>query len=408
MKLRASYGEVGNDMGATYYAYQDLYTLEKYGAATALYKSQNGNKDLKWETSSSLGFALDTRLFNRANLTVEYFDKRSQNLLADLNQPLSNGSTSTGTVGSKVTSNIGSISNRGIELAFDVDIVRTADWRWNVGANATWIKNKVVKLAEENRKDGIKSTYHNVYEGKSVYEFYLYQYVGVDQMTGNALYEIDLDKYSIGAEVAGKTQMNTDYLTEINGEHYTTYTTYARKDFSGSAIPKMMGSFNTSLTYKNFSLSALFTYSIGGKVYDSSYRDLMSVNANPGAIHSDILDAWDGIPEGMTEKSINRIDPNGVPVVDYGRNTYTGGDLSTRWLKDASYLVVKNITLSYEMPKRMLTKMGLNGMRLNLGAENLATFTKRKGMNPQQSYNGVLLNTYVTPSTFTFGVNVTL
>lgn len=408
LKLRASYGEVGNDMGATFYAYQDLYTIAKYGGATALYKSQNGNKDLKWETSSSFDIALDTRLFNRLNVSVEYFDKRSQNLLTDLTQPLSNGSLDPTKGASTIISNIGSISNKGIEVAFDVDVVKKGDWRWNVGANATWLKNKVEKLAEQNRKDGIQlNSYHKIVEGKSVSEFYLAQYVGVDQMTGNALFEFDEDKFVVN-KAKGDTRQEIDgkYVTNINGTNYTTSATYARKDFSGSAVPKMTGSFNTSLSYKNFSLSALFTYSIGGKVYDNSYQDLMGVSANPTAIHSDILDSWDGIPEGMTENSIYRIDPNGTPVVDFNRNTDTRGNLSTRWLKDASYLVVKNISLSYEMPKETMEKIGVNGMRLSLGVENLATFTKRKGMNPQQTFNGVLYNTYVTPRTFTLGVNV--
>ncbi|WP_353158315.1 TonB-dependent receptor [Myroides odoratus] len=407
LKIRASYGEVGNDMGATFYAYQDLYAIDKNGGATALYKSQNGNKDLKWETSSSFDVALDTRLFNRVNLSLEYFDKRSQNLLTDLNQPLSNGSTTPTEGASKIVSNIGSISNKGIEIAFDVDVIKKGDWRWNIGANATWLKNKVMELAPENRKDGIQTTsFHKAMEGKSVHEFYLYQYVGVDQMTGNALYEINRDKYSVGVKEDGKEIIDSKYVASINGKDYTTYTTYAKKDFSGSAIPKVSGSFNTMLSYKNFSLSALFTYSIGGKVYDNSYQDLMSVTANPGAIHSDILGAWNGAPEGMTEGSANRIDPNGIPVVDFNRDTYTRGDLSTRWLKDASYLVVKNINVSYEMPKETMEKIGVSGMRLTLGVENLATFTKRKGMNPQQTFNGVLYNTYVTPRTFTLGVNV--
>ncbi len=406
LKLRASYGEVGNDMGASFYAYQSLYSIEKNGGASALYKSQNGNDDLKWETSSSINFGVDTRLFNRVNLSVEYFDKRSQNLLVDLNLPLSNGSTDPTVGASKILSNVGSISNRGLEVTVDVDVIKKGGWTWNVGANATWLKNKVVSLAEENRKDGIlTSSYHKVTEGGSIYDFYLYQYVGVDQMTGNSLFEIDTDKYSIdGAN--GKAKVDSNYLVKIGDEYYTTYNTYARKALSGSAIPKMNGSFSTALSYKNFSLSALFTYSIGGKVYDTSYESLMSVNSNPGAIHKDILGAWDGIPEGMTEGSVNRIDANGTPVIDYGRNTYTSASLSTRWLQDASYLVVKNISLAYDMPKETMSKIGLRGMRFTATVENLATFTKMDGMNPQQTYNGVLYNTWLTPRTFTFGVNV--
>jgi hypothetical protein len=113
------------------------------------------------------------------------------------------------------------------------------------------------------------------------------------------------------------------------------------------------------------------------------------------------------VPEGMTEASFNRIDPNGIPVVDFTRNTNTSAGSSTRWLQDASYLVIKNITLSYEMPREMLDKLGVGALRLNLGVENLATFTKLKGMNPQQAFDGRLDHAYVTPRTFTFGMNLT-
>ncbi len=401
LKLRASYGEVGNDMGAGFYAYQSLYTIDKNGGAAALYKSQNGNDDLKWETSSSSNFGIDTRLFNRVNLSVEYFDKRSQNLLMDLNMPLSTGSTDPTEAASQILSNVGSISNRGIEVVVDVDVIKKGGWTWNVGANATWLKNKVVSLAEQNRKDGILNGYHKITEGGSVYDFYLYQFVGVDQMTGNSLFEIDEDRYGInGAEA------DSNYIVNINGNYYTTYTTYAKRDFAGSAIPKMNGSFSTALSYKNFSLSALFTYSIGGKVYDTTYQGLMGVSSNVNAIHKDVLGSWEGIPEGMTENSVDRIDSNGIPVIDYARNNYTSGATSTRWLHDASYLVVKNISLAYDMPKETMSKIGLKGMRFTATVENLATFTKMDGMNPQQTYNGVLYNTWITPRTFTFGVNV--
>lgn len=406
LKLRASYGEVGNDQGAGWYAYQDLYAIAKNGGEAALYKSQNGNKDLKWETSSSFGAAVEARFFNRLNVNVEYFDKQSQNLLFDLNQSLSNGSTSTGVAGSLITSNVGSISNKGIELSVDFDVINNGTWRWNVAANATWMRNKILTLPEENRENGIIEGIYKRMEGKSIYEFYLYQYVGVDQMTGNALYEIDKDKYNVNGSAPGKEAVDSNYLVQIGEDYYTSYTTYAKKDFSGNPFANVMGSFSTGVSYKDFTLSGLFTYSLGGKVYDYSYSGLMDVSSRPGALHEDILGSWDGIPDGMTANSPNRIDPNGIPVMDFNRSTYTSGATSDRWLKDASYLVIKNVTLGYDMPKDLLDKLGVNGMTLNLGVENLATFTKVKGMNPQQSFDGRMYDAFVTPRTYTFGVNV--
>ncbi|WP_430615621.1 SusC/RagA family TonB-linked outer membrane protein [Flavobacterium sp. JP2137] len=407
LKVRASYGEVGNDQGASWYAYQDLYAVAKNGGAAALYKSQNGNEHLKWETSSSFGGAIEARFFDRVNLTAEYFDKRSKNLLFNLSQPLSNGSTDLGSAGSVITSNVGSISNKGIELSIDVDVIRNENFRWNIGANATWLKNKIEKLPEQNRVNGIIDGIFKRDEGKSIYEYYLYQYVGVDQMNGQALYKVDDQRYNVAGSAPNKESVPEGNLVHINGENYTNYITYAKREHSGNPFSDVEGSFNTTLSYKRFTLSALFTYSLGGKVYDYSYSDLMSVTASPSALHKDILNSWSGAPQGMTIDSPNRIDPNGTPIANFATATYTNGATSDRWLKDASYLVIKNVSLSYDMPGDLMKKLGMTGMALNFGVENLATFTKRNGMNPQQTFDGRLLNAYVTPRTYTFGVNLT-
>lgn len=407
LKLRASYGEVGSDMGAGRYAYHALYDISQNANLAALFKSQNAAEDLKWETSSSIGASLEGRLFNRMNFNIEYFDKRSQNLLFDINQPLSSGATETGSAVSTITQNIGTISNNGLELSLDVDIINSDDWYWNVGANATFMKNKIVRLPEENRENGLISGDFKRVEGRSIHDFYMYQFVGVDQMTGDALYEVDSELYNINGSNPDGDAMPEEFLREINGEYYTTNTTYGKRDWSGSAFPDVYGSFTSQLGWKNFTLSGVFTYSLGGKVYDYSYASLMSMSGSPSALHSDILNSWNGAPEGMTNTSADRIDANGTPVVDFTRSTFNNAS-SNRFLQDGSYLVIKNITLSYNLPYDLADKMKLSSMNFTLGVENLATFTKLKGMNPQQSFTGSSQNAYVTPRIFTLGVNVGL
>lgn len=407
LKLRASYGQVGSDMGAGNYAYHALYTIAQNANLAALYKEQNGAEDLMWETSSSIGAALEGRAFDRMNFIIEYFDKRSDNLLFDINLPLSSGSTSTGSATSTITKNIGTISNSGLELTLDVDIIRNQEWRWKVGANATFMKNKIVRLPEENRENGLISGTFKRIEGRSIYDFFTYQFVGVDQMTGNALYEVDSEIYNVNGSNPDADPVPDNFLTLINGEYYTTNTTYGRRDWSGSAIPDVYGSFNTEIGWNNFTLSGLFTYSLGGKTYDSSYSSLMAISGAPSALHVDILQSWDGIPEGMTETSANRIDPKGTPVVDFSRSSYNNAT-SNRFLQDGSYLVIKNINLNYKLSGRIVERMNLKSMNFSAGVENLATFTKLKGMNPQQSFAGSSVNAFVTPRIFTFGVNVGL
>ncbi|UYQ91960.1 SusC/RagA family TonB-linked outer membrane protein [Chitinophaga horti] len=402
-KVRASYGEVGNDLAAGRYAWMDLYTLDQNGNAPALYKIQNPALDLIWETSNSITAAVEGRIFDRANFTVEYFDKRSQNLIYDINLPLSAGATSSTASSSIMTKNIGSISNKGLEVSFDVDVVKTKDWRWNVGANATWMTNKVVKLPEENRENGIVSGNYKLLENHSLYDFWTYQYAGVDQMTGNALYLADDERFD--PTKTGEAWMA--FLVPINGKNYTRNTTYAKRDWSGSAIPNMYGSFTSALTFKGVTLSGLFTYSVGGKTYDDSYLGLMTMSGSVGNLHKDILNAWDGVPEGMTETSANRIDPKGVPVVDFSRSNLNNA-MSTRFLQDGSYFVIKNIALSYALPVSVIKRADLTSVRINAGVENLATFTKLQGMNPQQSWNGRSVSAFVTPRVFSVGVNIGL
>lgn len=398
LKLRASYGEVGNDAGVGYYGYMSLYTIDQNANHAALYKSQNEAKDIKWETTSSFGVALEGTLFDRLNFTFEYFDKRSRDLLFDVNLPLSVGATSSGSAEATISQNLGSVSNRGVEINLDGDIIRNRNWVWNVGMNATFIKNKIVKLPEQHRENGLINGTKKYMEGHSVYDFWMYQYVGVDQMTGNSLYLPDLEAYTL-------EEIPEEYLVQIRDKYYTTYTTYAKRDWSGSAIPKVYGSLSTSLQWKNLTLSGLFTYSLGGKIYDYSYASLMGMTNNPAAAHKDILNSWNGVPEGMTETSPDRIDPNGTPVINYELSSKNNAQ-STRFLTNASYLVIKNITLSYDFPKTLISKINLKSLRLNASIENLATFTHRKGMNPQQNFSGTSSDVLVTPRVFTVGANI--
>ena len=399
-RLRVSYGEVGNDAGVSYYAYQALYYIDKNGGDPALMKQSLAANEIKWETTQTFDIALEGRLFDRLNYSIGYFDKRSKDLLFAVRLPLSAGSYPYNEDDYNMTiyKNIGTISNRGWEIAFDYDIFKGKKFSWNVGIDATFLSNKIIKLPDGNN---ILSGLHNYTEGRSLYDFYTYHFVGVDQMTGNSLYTLDPEKEEAAA-AAGE-------LVEINGVKYTNDTAYGLRDFHDTALPTVYGSFHTNLSWNGLSASFLFTYSLGGKTYDGSYQSLMSTNAmsSGSAIHKDALKAWNGVPEGMTETSANRIDPNGIPAMNYDRSSKNNAT-SDRWLTNASYLVCKNISLSYSLPKSILNawNVGINGITLNAGVENLFTITARKGMNPQYSFLGGSDDTYVTSRVFNFGMTL--
>lgn len=192
LKLRASYGEVGNDQGAGYYAYKNLYGFNQNAGEMAIVANQFAAPDLKWETTQSFDIGIDLRLWNRLDVTIDYFNKRSKDLLYNENLPQSAGPISTDDVNPYITRNFGSVKNYGVEIALNADLIRTKDWRWDFGVNATFLKNKIKELP---RHEGYESGTQRLEEGHSIYEFYLYQYAGVDQLTGYAMYEVDVDAY---------------------------------------------------------------------------------------------------------------------------------------------------------------------------------------------------------------------
>lgn len=423
LKLRLSYGQVGNDnFGSSngLYQWMSLYGPAVNGGEAAYYKVQNENPALKWETNSSLNIGLEARLFNRVNLSFEYYDKRSDDLLFKFIQPLSAGATDSTTGLSTVWRNIGDVSNRGWEFCIDGDIIRNREWEWNVGLNLSKVKNKIGRLPDKDREAGIvNGDYQKIKEGHSIYEFWLYQYVGVDQMTGRSVYLPDFETYYIAGEdgktpvngeenITGKNPIPTSGWVDINGQYYTGDPRYARKGWSGSSLPKISGSLNTSLRWKDLTLSALMIFSCGSKVLDLPYQTLTSVGVH--ALSTDLQKAWNGIPEGMTETSPNRIDPSGIPQVnlDATVNGYSNPKASTRYIVSGDYLSIKNITLSYRLPATWSKRVALGTIRVHAAVENPALFSKRKGLNPVQTFNGIVNNYASIARVFSFGVNINL
>lgn len=415
LKLRANWGIVGNDAGSSYYGYMALYNNTQNANQGAYYLNQNESYNLKWEGSEAFGFAAEGRLFNRWNISLEYFDKRNKDLLFNVNLPLSAGGTSNSDTGklASVLMNMGTISNRGWEINTDVDIYKNKDWKINLAANATYIKNKITKLPDQ-YKDGYIDGTKRLEEGRGRYDFYLYTFEGVDQMTGQSLYKANLTdnciKDASGNVIAGNPEGSdiTENVTTINGKHYVHKTTYAQKEYHGSALPKVYGSFTPSIQYKSLALNAVLTYSLGGKTYDGVYAGLMGAGGTPANRHVDVLNSWDGVPAGMTETSADRIKKDGIPEHNYSTSSDNNAGTSSRWLTSADYLVMKNITLSYQLPKNWVKKFDLQNVGLSLSCENLFTLTARQGMNPQQSFSGTQSNYLVTPRVFSVGVQIKL
>ncbi|MDR2292886.1 MAG: SusC/RagA family TonB-linked outer membrane protein, partial [Prevotellaceae bacterium] len=407
LKLRASYGEVGNDASATRYAYMGLYSLGQNANLGAAYKNQNEANKLKWESTNSVSAALEGRLLGRLNFTLEYYRKLSRDLIFKVYNPLSSGATSSSIAEATQLKNIGDMLNHGFETSVDFDIISKRDLIWNASFSGTFQKNKILTLPEQNRKDGIVSGSQKIMEGHSRYSFWVYQFAGVDQMNGNALYIIDDEKYYVGSTpVDGKSNIPDENVTTINGKDYTDRYTYAKKDWGGTSLPSFFGSIGTSISWKNLSFSVLCTYSLGGKMLDLPYNSLRSVSSSPNAIHKDVLKAWNGIPAGMTETSPDRLDKNGIPAVDWYRQSNYMSSTASNFLHDASYFSFRNISISYNLPKTWLKSLDLSDVTVSLSAENLYTITSLKGLNPQQYLDGITENIMNYNRTINIGINV--
>ena len=390
LKLRASYGETGNDQILDadgyndYYPFQTLYTLGKNnGLEAGAFFTTIANSNLKWETQVSTDIGLEFGLFDRLNGSIEYFRKDSKDLLFDVAQPASAGVTS-------IIQNIGKVSNSGVEIDLSYDVIKGKDWNLTVGANATFIKNKIANLPETMKENGYISGSKKWMEGKSIYEFWLRQWYGVDPATGNGLYYLDPEKDVTNKDVAAT-------IVTIDGQTLTNDYTYAKYDWSGVSIPDVFGGFNFRLGYKDFDLAATFSYQLGGKLIDAAYSSMMSGSEYGYAMSPDLLKAWQK-PGDVTD--VPRIDNNAT------HNSNIGQTYSTRFLTSSDYLNLRSVSLGYNVPKSLLSKIALKNARLNLTCENVFMIKARQGLNPMSNFGGYTYNEYMPARTFTIGLNV--
>lgn len=375
LRLKASYGQVGNNNLSTLYAYQAFYDLGfNNGAEPGLLLSTAATPDLKWESSNTLNTGLTFSLFqNRLFGEVEYFKRGSGQLIYSVPQPLSDPVTS-------IFANIGSMYNSGVDLQLGANIVRTKDFNWAVTTNWSVLKNEITKMPVETPV--ITSGTKRREVGKDFYAYWLRQFEGVDPSDGSSLY--------LPAEGTAAASIRT-----VDGVQYVTNQSLAKFDYSGTAIPDLIGSVSSSFNYKNFGLSFLVNYQVGGKFYDSNYAGLMTPRYG-SALHKDVLSSWT-TPGQVTD----------IPRIDIGNSTNLNAG-STRWLIDASYVSFRNVNFSYNLPKSLLSKINVPSARVFVSGENLGLVSKRTGMNPTESFDGTNDNTYLPSRTLSFGLNLSL
>ena len=376
LKLRGSYGEVGNDDLGDYFLSQPRYGLTSNAGSPAIIWQEIGNADLQWETSSSFDIALEFTLFNNfLDGTVEYYKRNSSELLYDLPIAPSNGLNTFPT-------NIGDMFNSGIELGLTAHLIKKRNFRWDMTLQASTFKNEITDLPDPFINDSKRWE-----KGRSRYDFYLLQTAGVDPANGDQLFkvfEFDEDGNSIPVLDADGVQQTTNDWQETE-----------RAYSNDSTIPDLLGSISNSFNYKGFSLDVLVTYGIGGKFLDNGYSAMLHSGSFGRSYHPDILNAWRQAGD-ITD----------VPRLEAG-NTDLVRSQSTRFLTDASFWALKNVNLGYSFNNVISEKIGVDNLRVSLSGENLFLKSERNGLDPQYNLAGTPSGNDFNPSrTITFGVNV--
>ncbi|UEG52184.1 TonB-dependent receptor [Mucilaginibacter daejeonensis] len=376
LKLRSSYGEVGsNQIG--FYPYQSFYNIgNNNNSEPGMTQSRTvgGGEDVQWEINQTFDVAVEFGLFkNRINGTVEYFRRGSRKLLFNVPLALSTGRTSQ-------PKNIGSLNNSGFEIQLSGDPIRSKNFVWNVAVNWTKFKNRITKLPEG--QDRIISGTKNRQVGHSVYDYWLRDWYGVNPDNGLELYYADPD-----------VTTDASAFTNSNGDRVTSNANAALYRYVGSAIPNFYGSLGNTFTYKNFSLNFLLMYQVGGRAFDSDYQSLMYNGSYGRALHIDALKRWQK-PGDITD----------VPIRNTGTTMYD----SDRWLIDASAVSLRTASLTYTLPRAVSSKAGVSRAQCFFTGENLFILSKRKGLDPTQSFTGVSSYTYAPTRILTLGLNITL
>ncbi|KYH06829.1 MULTISPECIES: SusC/RagA family TonB-linked outer membrane protein [Chryseobacterium] len=379
LKLRASYGEVGNDRTDSYYMYKSTYTLGYNNAQEpGILFGFLADPTITWEANKQTDVGIDFGfLNNRITGSVEYYNRVTEDLIFPVPVPVSSGVPD-----NTISRNVGTMYNRGFEFSINADVIKNQNFTWNINANASTLKNQITELS--NGITEIINGTKKISVGHSVYDYWLRQWYGVDPADGSPLFLV-ADAY------ANTTAAD---IRTVNGQKVTTNFNKAKYDYSGTAIPDLFGSFGTTITYKQWSLSAMFTYQLGGKTYDSNYAALMSSYSQGGALSTDILDRWT-TPGQITD----------IPALN--SSTYTSSNAaSSRWLVSSDFLTFRQATLSYSFTPETLSQLGVSGLRILVSGENLWSKTARKGLEPAQAFNGTASNRYTPARVVTIGFNV--
>lgn len=364
LKFKASYGTQGNDNIGMTKVYEDLYRIDRVNGEASIVKVFRAAPDVTWEKSNNFNAGIESRFFDRLSVNADFFIKETKDMIYYRALAPSQGDPASQLVNDMDMKNIG------VEFEVSADLLKCRNFSWNLTLNGTSYKNKITKLPSNEPAEGYASGNYWRRKGGSLYDFYVYEWRGVDSETGEPLY-------------TGKEE---DLVHEAaNAKMVRT---------GKSSIPDIYGGISTSWTFYGVDLGAQFAYQIGGWTLDSNYQSLMSGGSAGTNWHKDIFRRW--TPQN-TDTDVPRV-----------QNRYQeASQTSTRFLTKASYISLKNVTVGYTFPKSLTQKARISNLRVYVVGDNLWYMSKRRGLDVRQSFSGAAGFTYSALRTVSAGLSFT-
>lgn len=351
LKLTASYGTSGNDQIGFFNYLGTFAAGDAYADASASTPNRVANPNLSWEETAQLDIGLTTRLFNAVDVQVNYYNKLTSGLLANVPYPFTTGFAN-------ATQNVGEMRNRGVDLTIGSENVKTTNFNWNTSLNIGFNKNTVLSLPENRDPEGRNfinsSTAQRAIVGESRNTWYLIKYKGINPATGDA------EWFKKDGSV-------------------TTAPVAADRVVVGQANPKFQGGFTNTFRFKSFDLSAFFNFSYGSKVLIDGLRFTENFATGSYNKSTDLLDYWKTAGQDAFAPRLNS------PT----RTTFN--QLSTLQLQDASYARLKALTVGYNLPTSLLAKSKfIRSARIYGLGQNLFIIQNKdfRGPDPEVSANG--------------------
>ncbi len=390
LKLRAGYGKTGND-NIEAFKYQDTFSLSaQYNNVVSAFLERQANYNLGWEEAYMASVGVDATLFDNWNITLDAYHTINSKLLLERPLPPSSGFFS-------VMDNVGKVRNMGIEFAADGAIIKNRNFTWTAGINLGFNQNRVLELPDHQEIVNTKVEVNQlIKEGLDIFSWYMPKWVGVDVETGRPLWE------------------HLEYDENGNVTETTYVDTYgdATPQVVGSASPWFSGGLNTAVSWKGFTLSATGSFVVGNKIYNRTRQHIMDTDGAKGGFNQQSFDnglGWirwkKGDPDGTNYKATH-------PQPINGGNSQAN-EYSSRYLEDGSFFRLRNVTLSYDLPQNFISKIKLGSARVYVSADNIFTYTRFSGMDPEVrlegttwSLAGLYADNYPVPMSIVMGLDI--